>query len=87
MYSSGDRHRYLEVFEGKKSQVLEKDTAYSNKKPGVMGVKIQVYGSYENRQGYEDELRKVTHSEIDHNFEARKQLIFRDELTEGEQGL
>ena len=51
------------------------------------GGKIQVYGSYENRQGYEDGLRKVTDSEIDHNFEARKQLIFRDQLKEGEQGI
>ena len=48
---------------------------------------MQVYGSYENRQVYEDGLRKVTESEIDHNFEASKQFIFRDELTEGEQGL
>ena len=83
MYSSGDRLRHLEVFEGKKSQVLEKDTAYSNKKTGVMGVKIQVYGSYENRQGYEDGLRKVTDSEMNHNFEARKQLKFSDEFNGG----
>ena len=42
-----------------------------------------MYGSYENRQGYEDGLRKVTDSEIDHNFEARKQLKFRDEFNGG----